>query len=293
MGIISSLEKKLILKNRIFIRTSLPRFPKNKKQLHLIFSGESALEDFYKSGNYILEDYNPDTSVLIKINLNSANKYPASTSLYMLEKLIKLLITQNVKKITVGDCSGIMHYPTRNVMRKKGLSYLGKKYRIKIVPFDYGSWVRININGEFFKNIIISDSINKYDKIINLANLKSHELARFSFSTKSLVGLMHPYQRYELHRNHLQERIAELSLAIRPDISIIDARKIFIDGGPDSGITENADTIIVNTDLLEADLEAYQLLYKIKKQNGMDDISQDPFSNVFFKHFIKINKITL
>lgn len=292
-NLIERFEKKLILKNRLFLKNGCPRLPNNVNNIKLSFTGDNVLKDFINSDNVIFKDFNSQTSVLIKINLNSAYNYPASTSTEMLETVIKSLVNLGVKKICIGDCSGLMHLPTRKVMKKKDLYSLKKRYGVKLIVFDYGRWVRVPIKGEYFKNIILSDSVYKYDKIVNLSNLKSHVRSTFSFSTKLLVGFMHPYQRYELHNDHIEERIAELSLAVKPDISIIDARKIFIDGGPDNGVKALASTIIIDTDLFEADICAYNLLYLFKKQNGVDDISHDPLNNNFFKHFIKINNLNI
>jgi len=266
-NIFEHFEKKLILKNRLFLKNGYPRLPNTVIGTKLILNGDNVLNDFINSANTIFKDFNSQTSVLIKINLNSAYNYPASTSIEMLETVIKALISQGVKKICIGDCSGLVHLPTRKVMRKKELFPLKKRYGVKLIVFDYGKWISVPIKGKYFKNIILSDSVYKYDKIINLSNLKSHVRSIFSFSTKLLVGFMHPCQRYELHNDHIEERIAELSLAIKPDITIIDARKIFIDGGPDAGVKASANTIIVDTNLLEADICAYNLLYLLKKQS--------------------------
>src|SRR5690606_28594059 len=119
MRIITRLEKKLILKNKLFIKQAFPRLKKIQKQVKLVFSSDSALDDFRKAGKDIFSDFSEATKVLIKINLNSANNYPASTSLQMLESVIEGLKNQGVRNICVGDCSGLIHFPTRNVMKKK------------------------------------------------------------------------------------------------------------------------------------------------------------------------------
>jgi len=176
------------------------------------------------------------------------------------------------------------------VMRKKGFDFL-KKYGVRVAVFDYGGWVSIPVNGIYFKNIILSKCIYRYDRIINLSNLKSHWSAGFTFSTKSLVGFVHPFQRRILHKDHLEERIAELSMAVEPDINIIDGRKIFINGGPDNGKVAKANTIFINNDLMEADLKSYDLLLRFKRKYGIKDLDEDPSSNRFFKHFHKIRDL--
>ena len=281
------LERKFIIKNTFFIKNGVPRLPESTGRKKFYFTGDKALPDMAKSFNTIFEDFNSQTSVLIKLNLNSSKPYPASTSPEMLDSLIQCLIGRGVKKISIGDCSGLSWLPTRKVIKLKDF-YSFKKYGVKVRVFDYGQWTSVPIKGIFFKNIILSDSVYKYDRIINLANLKSHHLAGFTFSTKLLVGFMHPFQRFELHKNHLEEKIAEISLAVQPDISIIDARSIFIDGGPDTGRVAEAKTIIIDNDLLEADLSAYNLLVSVKQEHGINDLDNNPYNSSFFKHFSEI-----
>ena len=286
-NILKRLEKKIIIKNTFLIKNCSPRILNKPTGIELSFNGKNALRDMAASSNKIFKDFDPSNSVLIKINLNSANPYPASTSREMLETVLRSLLDLGIKNICIGDCSGLIHLPTREVIKKKGLYDL-KRHGVKIRGFDYGRWVKIAINGVYFKDMILSESIFKYDKIINLANLKSHNIAGFSFATKSLVGFMHPCQRFELHRGHIEEKIAELFLAVQPDINIIDARSIFVDGGPDTGTAAEAKTIIINNSLLGADLRAYNLLSSFKQKFGMEDFDHNPYNNRFFKHLIKI-----
>jgi len=289
-NIFDRIERKLIIKNTSFIKRGTPRIQKSGNRLDLSFSGKDPLLEMAISSEKIFKDFNSSTSVLIKVSLNSPNPYPASTSKKMLESIVRSLKDIGVKKICIGDCSGLAHLPTRKVISKKGFDFL-KKYGIRISVFDYGGWVSIPVNGVYFKNIILSKSIYKYDRIINLSNLKSHLSAGFTFSTKSLVGFMHPFQRRILHKDHLEERIAELSMAVEPDINIIDGRKIFINGGPDNGKVAKANTIFINNDLMEADLKSYDLLLRFKRKYGIKDLDEDPSSNRFFKHFHKIRDL--
>ena len=289
-NIFDRIERKLIIKNTFFIKRGAPRLQKSDNIIDLSFSGEDPLSEMDDSSDKIFKNFDSSTSVLIKVSLNSPNPYPASTSKKMLESIVCSLKDIGVKKICVGDSSGLAHLPTRKVIRKKGFYFL-KKYGASMTVFDYGGWVNIPVDGIYFKNIILSKSIYKYDRIINLSNLKSHWSAGFTFSTKSLVGLMHPCQRRILHKDHLEERIAELSMAVEPDINIIDGRKIFVDGGPDNGKVTEANTIFVNSDLMEGDLKSYDLLLRFKKKHGFKDLDENPYNNKFFKHFHKIRSL--
>lgn len=289
-NILDRIERRLIIRNTFFIKKGMPGLQKDNAGIDLSFNGADPISVMLGSSKKIFAGFDSSTSVLIKISINSSDPYPASTSYKMLESIIHALKDLGVKKICIGDCSGLMSLPTRKVIKKKGLGLL-KKYGVRISVFDYGGWISIPVNGIYFKNIILSKSIHEYDRIINLSNLKSHWRAGFTFSTKSLVGFMHPCQRKVLHGDHLEERIAEISLAVRPDINIIDGRKIFIDRGPNEGKVAEANTIFVNSDLMEADLKSYGLLFRFKEKNGIHDLDKDPYSNNFFKHFLKIGDI--
>lgn len=266
--------------------------PETPTPVSATFSGESAMETMLKNGKELFRNFKPSEKVLIKINLNSANPYPASTSGKMLELLLELLSSLGIRKISIADCSGLTHLPTRKVIKKKDFKFI-KKYKTAVKSLDYGNWIEVPIEGEYFKHIVLSKYLYEFDKIINLANLKSHTLAGFSFATKSLVGFMHPKQRRSLHQDHLQQRIAEIALAVQPDLNIIDARKIFITGGPDTGEVFEAKSIIVDSDLLKADQGAYKLLFSAQQKSGIRQLPEDPYHNDFFIHFKKIQLLPL
>ena len=288
MDFCSRIKRKLIYLNRFSLK-GRPRISKEKYSDEVLsFSGKSAFTDFSKMAGELFSDYSKNTRVLIKVNLNSANEYPASVSIDFLGTLVSILKEQGVKGICIADCSGVTHLPTSNVIKQKKIKERLTSTGVKIRSFDHSVWVRVPVGGMFFKTILMPKVLYRYDKIINLSNLKSHQHAGFSAATKNLVGFMHPAQRKELHNDHLSERIAEISLAIEPDINIIDAREIFISGGPDSGTVAITDTIIVSRSLLDADLKAYSLLVDTKAGNGISDLPIKPKDHPLFRHIYEM-----
>jgi len=286
MNLLRRIERKIIKSNTLFIREGEPRIPKIDKEINLTIKGSDSINIF--KNNDIFSGFDSTDSVLIKININSSNPYPASTSSKMLEAIIVSLKAMGIKKIEVADSSGLSHLPTRKVFKEKKFNFFNE-YGVKFKSLDYGPWLKIPINGRFFKEIVLHKLIFSFNKIINLSNIKSHSRSDFTLSTKLLVGFMHPGQRIVLHKDHLKERIAEITLAIKPDLNIIDGRKIFYDGGPDLGKVSEPGIIIVGTDLLKTDLLAYKILVEQKKKHDLFDLEEDPYQNTFFKHFLKIN----
>ncbi len=278
---INRVKRKVLVSKKDFKVTNKPIIHNSKKETGLLLEGVNLFKKFHEHSNELFSEYR-NTKVLIKVNLNSSLPYPASVSIEMLETIISSLKENGVRKIVVADCSGLMHLPTCSVINSKNLKML-KRDGVIIESFDFGIWYKVYIKGQYFKYILLPKRVYWADKIINLSNLKSHPHAGYSASIKNLVGFMHPHQRIELHKDHLVERIAELPLAIIPDLNIIDAREIFIDGGPDKGSVALADTIIINGNLFEADKTAYNLLVQKKSENNINDLPTNYKDNLLFK----------
>lgn len=242
---------------------------------------ETAKEDLFRG-------FNSFDRILIKINLNTADPYPASTHPSMIDRLLNLMDKMGFKSIMIGDCSSLSALPTKRVFKKTSLPAVVKD-RAKVVFFDEGEWVSVPVGGELLKNIVIPKIVFEVERIIYVSNLKTHRLADFSMNLKLAVGFVHPRQRYDFHDQYLQEKVAETALAIEPDLVFLDAREPFITLGPEKGRTARGDCIFTGRDLLSVDLEGYRLLYELQRQeNCLDNFMEDPFEMRQFKHARKI-----
>lgn len=265
-----------------------PRTVSVNRKLQYIFQEknlEGLLDKMNAHRNAIFGNFLPHHRILIKINLNSSCPYPASTDPEMLAGLIDLLREQGLEKIWVGDCSSIKHLPTEQVVIKTGIDRVLKGKAI-FKFFDNEKWVRIRVNGKYLRCLTVPECLYKADRLINLSNMKTHYLADFSLGIKLLVGFMHPFERYELHQDHLTEKISELGLMIQPDLSIIDARKVFITGGPDTGQIADGNRIFIGNHLLETDIQAYHFLHHLKQShNCLEYFKENPLEMPQFKAF--------
>lgn len=232
----------------------------------------------------MFQGFSPSDRILIKINLNTADPFPASTDPTALGHLLALMNRMGFRNVTVGDCSSISALPTKRVLRKTGLGDVIKA-NARIALFDEMEWVEVPITGTYWKQIVVPKLIFEVDKIIYLANLKTHKWADFSMALKLGVGLVHPLQRYDLHRDFLQEKTAEIILGIEPDLVFLDAREPFIVGGPAKGETAWGNCVFAGRDALAVDLKGYELLYELKRQrNCLDNFKADPFEMRQFQH---------
>ena len=206
----------------------------------------------------------------------------------MIEGLLRFLHKRNLRRLWVGDCSSIQSLPTRKVAAKTGI-IKSLSEMATFFPFDEGPWVSVPIPGHYLKEITVPRIAMEVDRIISLANMKSHIESDFSFGMKLGVGFVHPLERFPMHRDHLREKIAEINLAVPPDLTIIDGRTAFITGGPDKGETAQYNVVIAGTDVVEADLTAYEVLFDAKRKNNrLGGFTEDPFGMVQFSHAKKL-----
>ncbi len=294
MGLLRRLDRKLAFyrlnKVNEFGKAGI-RVPEPKEPFLFAFQEadlDSIMEQFTLHQDCILGSFNAADKVLIKVNLNSSLPYPASTSGDFLVALIKYLRHHGYKHLTVGDCSSNSFLPTKRVLKDLGLlrSLTGLA---EFSAFEEGPYVEVSLGGCYVDSLRISQHAFDFDRIINLTNMKTHCHAGYSMAMKNLFGFLHPSERQGFHANHLNEKIAELSLCINPDLNIIDARKFFITGGPNEGEVAVGNTVFVSNDLLLCDVEAYRSLYnwKLKEGKESEGFLENPFEMPQIVHYIR------
>ena len=226
----------------------------------------------------------PGIKVMVKINLNTADPYPGSTSPETAAALVDFLRAKGITDITVGDCSGNHSLPTIRTARKNGMKK-ALKGRARFSFFDSEPWFEVPLEGSMLGKVTVPQSALEAERLISLANLKTHCQADFSFGLKLAVGFMHPMERYALHRDCLREKIAEISLAVPSDLTIIDGRTAFVTGGPDRGVEARGEVIISGTNPLAVDIQAYRVLYALKESRGcLECFHKDPFQMAQLRH---------
>jgi uncharacterized protein (DUF362 family) len=224
--------------------------------------------DVRKSVDEVLQLLGPLTKaisrgdrVLVKPNFNSADAPPASTDPAFLKVMIEILLETGAK-VTVGESSGGIWRPTRNVFNRLHLAELTGKLGVKLISFDEnpGDWVKIKIDGDYLHHVTMPRSAYEADKLIYLPCLKTHRLARYSGALKLAFGFVHPGERRAFHLSYREEKLAEISLCWQPDLIVVDGRKAFVTGGPQNGRIEKPNVFLASGDLIAVDVEAVNIL---------------------------------
>lgn len=198
--------------------------------------------------------------VLIKPNFNTADPAPGSTHNDSLIALIDELQARGAAEVIIGERSGPPN--TREVMEQKGIFDLAEARDVTVVNFDElpdDELEHFDRPGLHWPDgFHVPKILNEVDHVIALGCLKTHAHGGiFTMALKLAVGIIpktgNNYMQ-QLHRSpHMRKMIAEINLAYRPSLFIIDGVEAFVTGGPSSGQRRDAGLTLVSTDPVAID----------------------------------------
>ena len=209
------------------------------------------IERFVKTGD----------DVIIKPNICVAYhtyEYAATTNPEVIGALIRLCLGAGARQVRVMDApfggtpeeaytrSGIAEVVRAVGGQMEVMSQM--KYRTAIIPEgrDITSWP-------------VYQDVLDADVLINVPIAKHHGDARLTLGMKNLMGVV--LSREKFHYN-LNQRIADLTSLIRPELTVIDAVRILMNHGPTGGDlndVKQTNTIIASPDIVAADAYAATL----------------------------------
>jgi uncharacterized protein (DUF362 family) len=209
--------------------------------------------------------------VLLKPNFNSADPSPGSTHIDTIRSLVNNLYDMGGSHITVGDRSGMGN--TRLVMTQLGIDDLSKELGFDTVVFDdlaASDWVSWNDSDfHWSAGFSVPRLLVESDCVVQTCNLKTHAYGgHFTLSLKNSVGFAaktipnssHDYMR-ELHNSSYQRQmIAEINMAYKPSLIVLDGVDAFVTGGPAKGKKVESDVILAGTDPVAVDAVGVAIL---------------------------------
>jgi len=212
-------------------------------------------------------------SILLKPNILSGSPPPATTNPKVIKAVAKMLYESGARRVLVGDMSALTKLPTRKNMDITFIRLMAEEAEAELVPFEERGWVSIDLpQGQFLKQVYVSEVLFQVDRIINLPVIKTHRSATYSIALKNFVGATHFRQRpYFVDRAHWEEVIAELNLAYTPDLNIVDGTRLMMEGGPWKGRACDANILIATGDRIAADILGLGIL---KHYSGLTHIRE-------------------
>jgi uncharacterized protein (DUF362 family) len=221
-------------------------------------------------------------AVFVKIAINSANPYPATTDRWSVASTIRLLKEKGAGKIIVGDSSGVesvrwtrekQRGVSRECCEKAGLLKVINEQGAEAVFFEeqgYDAFIPVSPAGphHWKESLWISKTVESADHMVYLPRIGSHVLADISSGMKIGVGFLREDSRCVFHSGGDQfyamyEEINHVpAIADRLRLVVSSGRKVLATFGPDNGhVTAPAfGPVIASEDLLAHEMAAYAWL---------------------------------
>lgn len=191
--------------------------------------------------------------VVIKPNIgwDRTPEQAGNTNPEVVAAVVKLCFEAGAKKVKVFDRP--VNDPRRCYVQS-GIMTAAKELGADVDYMDERKFKDVDIKGAALKSWPLYSDIFDADKVINIPIAKHHGLAKLTMSMKNWMGVMGGSRR-QIHQK-LDESLVDLSMKIRPTLTILDAVRILTANGPQGGSladVKKLDTIIVGLDPVAID----------------------------------------
>lgn len=201
-----------------------------------------------------LLEYPPmdDKHVIVKPNFNTADPAPASTHNDTLQQIFTEIKSHNPANITLAERS---YQNFDDVIRLKSIDSMANDLGFNIVNLNEDDYTVFNSENLHWRNgFRLPITIGNAEYLVTTCCLKTHFIGVITMSLKLGVGILPTYHMSELHGSaDINKMIAEINLAYKPDLIIMDGVSTFIDGGPSSGTEKAGNVVLAGTDRVAID----------------------------------------
>lgn len=214
-------------------------------------------------------------TVLIKPAVNSEIPFPAATDPLMLSTVINMVKERGAGAIVVAERSGVWR-DTERCMKATGTYKAAVESKAEIIFLENEDYIKVHPSlapGWVF-GYSLPKMLSKIDHIISLPTIRTHGSADFTMSLKNNMGFITQWERNFMHTSlMLQIRIAELGLAIKPSLVILDGRKAFSAGGPNKGTLKSPGVVIAGRNMVACDTLGLAVLKHIGTTKKLQNTS--------------------
>jgi uncharacterized protein (DUF362 family)/beta-glucosidase/6-phospho-beta-glucosidase/beta-galactosidase len=167
----------------------------------------------------------PGDTVLIKPNQTiwRVAADGATTDPRVVAALARIAREAGAAVVQVGECSSCGQV-TREIMAITGMEKAAKDSGAIPVYFDEVEQVEVDVpDGRLIKRIQVPRPLLEADVVIACPKLKTHFLDPVTGALKLWVGAARQDTMHALHRDRVQETVADLLTVTRPDLAVMDA----------------------------------------------------------------------
>jgi uncharacterized protein (DUF362 family) len=207
-------------------------------------------------------------TVVVKPNIGwdrtpvqGANTHPALVS-----EIVRLCLAAGAGQVIVADVS--CNDPRRSYLRS-GIKEAGETAGARVMLPNKEDFVEVDLGGVVLKNWPVLRHFVEADRLINMPVVKQHSLTRCTIGMKNLYGILGG-RRNRLHQE-IDQSIVDLAAFVRPTLTVVDATRVMIRGGPQGGSLDDVsieNTVMCSTDQVAADSRAVEFMGLSGRQIG-------------------------
>lgn len=182
----------------------------------------------------------------------------ANTDPALVGELVRLCLAAGASSVVVADST--CHDPDRSFTRS-GIARAARAAGARVEHQSEGGVARLDLGGTQLGPWDVLKAIAEADRVINVPIVKHHGLARVTVGMKNWMGAV-TGPRSVMHQR-IAQVTAELGAAFRPTLTVVDATRIMVSGGPTGGSLSSVrvlDQVAVATDPVAADAWGASLL---------------------------------
>lgn len=208
-------------------------------------------------------------TVLLKINLLSARPAdsPVITHPELTRALVRILKEQGCR-VWIGDSAGGAikgAAPTAKAFKISGYEEMARQEGAEIKNFDKEGVVAVKPRSGITETMYLAKPLFDADLVINLPKMKTHSMTMYTGAVKNLYGCIPGLKKGEYHRlapnpKDFGRVIADVHLAAKASLHIMDGITAMEGEGPASGNPYPAGKILVSTDPLALDVTALWMM---------------------------------
>jgi uncharacterized protein (DUF362 family) len=191
--------------------------------------------------------------VVIKPNVSwdRTPEQAANTNPLVVAEMVRLCVEAGAKTVIVTDVS--INEPHR-CFQRSGIAEAARREGARVLLPEPRLFRRVNLRGDLLREWPVLEPFLAADKLINIPIAKNHSLTGVTLGLKNWYGILGG-QRQRLHQR-IQESLADLGDFMRPTLTVIDAYRVLVRGGPGGGSIEDValkKTLIAGTDPVALD----------------------------------------
>jgi uncharacterized protein (DUF362 family) len=182
----------------------------------------------------------------------------ADTNPVLVGKMVELCFQAGAAEVIVTDVT--CNDPRRCFLRS-GIREAAEAAGAKVLLPNEDDYITIDIGGEVLTSWPVLRHFVETDRLINIPIVKHHSLTGATIGMKNFYGIIGG-SRHRLHQK-IAESIVELTAFARPTLTVVDATRILLRGGPQGGSLDDVaieNTVMCATDIVAADARGVEFL---------------------------------